>query len=249
MQVFAQFFATILFQLTQVTGNLGVSIILFTVVLRLLLTPISIIGLRVNKKTQEIQPELSALQKKYKKDPKKLQAEQAALYKKYGVNPLAGCIPQILQIGLLIVLYRAFVDFFNNPLVANANTSFLWLNLSQPDPYYILPLLAVVTQFLLSLMSIPAPKPGDNKQPKKAKAAGKEGGDMSSTLTSSLQTQMVFLFPLLTGFISLKLPAGLVLYWVVSTVVSMVQQYFVGGWGKLGWYVLKGKQKVLTAKS
>lgn len=249
MGVFTDLFTAILTYLTQLTGNLGLAIILLTIIIRLILTPISLLGLKMAKKMQLAQPELEKLQTKYKKDPKKLQQAQMELYKKMGINPVAGCIPQIVQIGVLIVLYQAFIQFLNQPATDSLNVMFLGVNMTEPSPWYIWPLLAAVTQFALSLMSLAKPTKKDEKNLVKKADNSKDSPSFTSTLTGSLQTQMVFVFPIITFVISLRFPSGLVLYWVTSTIISMVQQYSVGGWGKLGWYVetLKNKRS-LAAK-
>ena len=244
MGIFTDLFTTVLTYLTQITGNLGLAIIVLTIVIRLILTPISVIGLKMTKKMQLAQPELEKLQAKYKNDPKKLQQSQMELYKKMGINPVAGCLPQLVQIGVLIVLYQAFIQFLNQPATDSLNVMFLGINMTEPSPWYIWPLLAGLTQFLLSLMSVAKPSQNEVKLSKKINSKEEKPSSFSSSLTSSLQTQMVFVFPVITFVISLNFPSGLVLYWVVSTLISMIQQYYVSGWGKLGWYfnMLKSKR-------
>ncbi len=247
MGVFTDLFTAILTYLTQLTGNLGLAIIVLTTAIRLVLTPISLLGLRMAKKMQLAQPELEKLQTKYKKDPKKLQQAQMELYKKHSINPVAGCLPQIVQIGVLIVLYQSFIQFFNQPATDSLKVMFFGVNMTEPSPWYVWPLLAGATQLLLSLMSLAKPvKNNDKKVVKKSKEPATTPS-FTNSLTSSLQTQMVFVFPIITFVISLNFPSGLVLYWVISTLISMAQQYYVGGWGKLAWYVevLKNK-KTLT---
>lgn len=249
MGVFTDLFTAILTYLTQLTGSLGLAIIVLTAAIRLVLTPISLLGLKMSKKMQLAQPELQQLQAKYKKDPQKLQQAQMELYKKFGINPVAGCLPQVVQIGVLIILYQSFIQFLNQPATDSLNTMFLGVNMTEPSPWYIWPLLAGVTQFLLSAMSLAKP---DKKNDKKVVKKSKEpttAPSFTNSLTSSLQTQMVFVFPIITFVISLNFPSGLVLYWVVSTIISMAQQYYVGGWGKLGWYVetLKNKKQLSSS--
>jgi len=250
MNIFTDLFTTTLTYLTQLTGSLGTAIILLTIAIRLVLTPVSLMGLKMAKKMQQAQPEIEQLQKKYKKDPKKLQQAQMELYKKLGINPVAGCIPQVVQIGVLIVLYQAFIQFLNQPATDSLNVMFLGINMTEPSPWYFLPLLAGVTQFILSLMSVARPSGSSEKAvTKKSDKKSDSPSSFSSSLTSSLQTQMIFVFPIITFVISLNFPSGLVLYWVVSTIISMIQQYFVGGWGKLGWYLEQLNNKMKKSKS
>jgi len=177
---------------------------------------------------QLLQPEIAALQKKHKKDPKALQQAQLALYKEKNINPLAGCLPQIIQIALLIVLYQAFLHFFSLEQIngTTIDTTFLWMDLSEPDPYYILPFLAGATQFVLSkLMMVNASKqapPQSNKS--KNKLAAEEEKPGFADMAQSMQKQMMYILPVVSGVISLTLPSGLVLYWVVSTIMSIIQQ-------------------------
>src|SRR5690348_6286133 len=102
MQFLTDRFFNVLLFFYQITGNLGVAIIVLTVVIRLLLVPLSLPSLKARDALQKLQPELKKLRDKHKNDKKALQQAQVELYQKYNVNPLAGCIPQLVQIGLLI---------------------------------------------------------------------------------------------------------------------------------------------------
>lgn len=237
----AGFFINILVELYKITGNLGVSIIALTFILRSILVPITLPSLKSQQKIKEMQPELKALKKKHT-DKKVLQQKQLELYQKYNINPLAGCIPQLVQLGVLIFLYHALTSFLGNTTVQGIeiNTRFFWMDLSLPDPKFILPVLAALTQFVLSLMlapgaEIPDVVPNDSKL-KKVKDANEKEED-TAEMAQTMQRQMMFIMPVMTGFIALKFPSGLALYWVASTVFSVVQQYFVSGPGGLTLYV------------
>lgn len=216
--------------LYQITGqNLGLAIILLTLLIRGVLVPATIPSLRSAKKMQELKPQMDKLKLKYK-DKAALQAAQLELYKQNNINPAAGCLPQIAQLIVLIALYQSFTHFINPENSANLNLNFLWLNLGKPDPYYILPVVAGVSQLIFSLMMtagvehhVQAPKKKDEKQ--------KE--EDSLEMAQSMQQQMVYLMPIMTVFISLKFASGLALYWVITTVFSAVQQYVVSGPGGL----------------
>lgn len=226
MNILNTYFTLILSQLTLVTGSLGLAIIVFTILLRLLLYPLTLTSLRAARKMQLLQPEIAALQKKYKKDPKALQQAQLALYKEKNINPLAGCLPQILQIGLLILLYQAFLHFFkvidSGEIVIS--TTFLWMDLSKPDPLYILPILAGATQFVLSKLMMSQQPAKSVEKSKKSKKQQEEDAPGITEMAQSMQKQMMYILPIMSGVISLTLPSGLVLYWVVSTVMSIFQQ-------------------------
>lgn len=236
-------FQQLLMFLVDATGSLGYAIIVFTFLIRSALLPITLPSLRSAKKMQAIQPELKKLNKKHGKDKKTLQKAQMELYKKYNVNPLAGCIPQLAQLGVLILLYRALIDFINiNIEVVNMN--FFWLDLSIPDGKYILPVLAVVTQMVLSLMIAPGAETKDvvpNKsKSKKIQKANKKEED-TADMARSMQQQMMFIMPLMTGFIALRFPSGLALYWVATTLFSVGQQWYISGPGGLVTYTQRAK--------
>lgn len=230
-----------IFILYQTTGNLGLALIAFTIIIRSLLFPITLSSLKASHKIKELQPELKKLQNKHGKDKKALQQAQMDLYKRYNVNPVAGCLPQLLQIVVLIVLYRVLVSFLGHTDVngVTINPSFMGLLLNKPDPTYILPVLAGVTQLVLSLMIAPGAEkrdlvPNDSKS-KKVQAENKKEEDFAE-MAANMQQQMLFVMPIMTGIIALKFPAGLSLYWVVTTLFSIGQQWYVSGWGGLVLY-------------
>ena len=176
------------------------------------------------------------------------------LYRQHGANPAAGCLPQIVQLLILIALYQAFVQvlradgqetitklntilypFLKLPVDEAINTRFLWLNLSKPDVFRItgipfpLPglflLLAAIIQFISSKMMAPVVAQAQNPP------AG--GPQKSDDMASMMSGQMLYLFPLMTIFIGFSFPSGLVLYWFVFSLFTAIQQYYVSGWGGL----------------
>ena len=238
------FFYQILFH------NLGLAILALTIVLRGVLIPLTLPTLKAAQKQKDLLPELKKLQEKHKGNKEKLAKAQMELYRRHGVNPAAGCLPQILQIVVLIALYQVFIRVLNSDgqQVIELNKvlyfDFLKLdpgrvinlhfgpwNLAKPDHLYILPILAGVFQFFLSKMMRPAAE--------KAVEKAKKTPDKSDDLMYTMQEQMLYLMPLMTVFIGWKLPAGLVLYWLATTVFSLVQQYFVSGLGGLELWVRK----------
>lgn len=239
MQFFVAQFTQLLSFLSTTIGSLGWAIVAFTFLVRLALYPLTSSSLRAQKKIRDLQPELKKLGTKHKGDKQALQRAQMELYQKYNVNPLAGCLPQLVQIFLLIVLYQALLAFLNGGMENGANLEFFWLNLGQPDPTYALPVLAAVTQLILSLMIAPGAEIPDvvpNKSSnKKVKKTNEKEEDMAE-MAASMQQQMLFIMPIMTGVIALRFPSGLALYWVVATVFSIAQQYFISGWGGLTTY-------------
>lgn len=178
-------------------ANYGIAIILMTLVIKACLAPLTYKSVKSMKAMQDIQPKMKELQTKYKSDPKNMNIELAKLYKEAGVNPLAGCLPMIIQMPFLIGIFYAIRDFqyVQEP-------SFLWMqNLANPDPYYILPLLSAATTFLQSKQTTSS----DNQQAK----------------------MMLYIMPLFIGYISINFSGGLVLYWVVSNIFQIGQQWFM----------------------
>lgn len=220
-------------------GNLGVSIIALTIAIKIILIPLVIPTIKSAKKMQELKPQLDKLKEKFT-DKAKLQQAQMELYKQNGVNPAAGCLPQIVQIVILIALYQVFMKFLTQPEINGSpvNFSFLYFNLTKPDPFYILPVLAGLTQFMFSLMMTSGLET-HVKNPKNKDENKKE--EDSLEMAASMQTQMVYMMPLMTTLISLNFQSGLILYWVVSTLFSIIQQYYFSGLGGLKPFMVRIK--------
>ena len=241
MQPIYDFISQFIFILYQSTGNLGLALIAITALIRTAMIPLTNASLKITHQMKELQPELKKLQDKHGKDKTALQAAQLDLYKRYNVNPLAGCLPQIVQIAVLILLYQVLIQFLNKPEINGVviDPTFLGLNLSQKDPTRILPILAGVTQLVLSFMIAPGAEqadvvPNDAKTKKIKKANEKE--ENFAEMAASMQQQMLFIMPVMTGFIALNFPAGLSLYWVLTTVFSIGQQWYISGPGGLKTY-------------
>jgi YidC/Oxa1 family membrane protein insertase len=237
----------ILMLLYHVFGDFGLSIIVMTVLIRLALFPLTRAQLKSSKATQAIQPQVQEIRKKHK-DPRAQQEALSALYKESGVNPLAGCLPLLIQLPVLYGLFFALNTVLRNPAIYKPNgvaiinkliypflphfqqlpahfidlTWFTFLNpawhisLGQPDPTRILPILAGLATFVQLRMS----------QPRTSGSAPKD------PVTQQMQ-MMQFIMPVFTTFIAWSFPAGLALYWTTTSLFSIVQQYFVTGWGML----------------
>ena len=191
---------TFLYNLTETAGvgSYGVAIILLTVLVKLLLYPLTRKQLQSMKAMQEIQPKLKKLQEKYKDNPQVMQQKLAKIYQEAGVNPLAGCLPLLIQMPILMGMYYTLYNFDYGAV----EPSFLWLpSLSQTDPRYILPLLAMLTTFLQQKFSGTEP----NQQMK----------------------IFMVIMPLFISWISLNFPAGLVLYWVTMNIMQILQQIWI----------------------
>lgn len=177
--------------------SFGVAIILFTIIARLCLLPLSLKQSKTTAKMSVIQPELKKLQDKYKNDPQRQQTEMMKLYKDNDISPLGGCLPMLIQFPLIIALFYVFQGFDYQ------GAGFLWLkDLTKPDPYYILPILSGLTTYFSSKIMTPSTGNGPNS-------------------TAMMTTGMAIMF----GFMSLKFPGALVLYWTISNIIQMVQSY------------------------
>lgn len=221
--------------------NFGLAIVFLTLLIRGGLVPITLPALKSARALRDLKPELDGLKKKYKKNKRKLQEEQISLYKKHGINPAAGCLPHILQFLILIALYRVFMHFIQTGEINNTGVEmgFLWLNLSKPDPYFLLPILAGFSQLIIALMVTPQPAEVAEIS-EKAKESPKKTED-TEEMAIAMQKQMIFMMPLMTVLIGVKLPSGLALYWLATTVFSIFQQYFISGVGGLAPYLRKLK--------
>jgi YidC/Oxa1 family membrane protein insertase len=212
-------------------NNYVLAIAVFTVLVRLVTLPLNMRQQRSMQKTQEIQPQIQEIQKKYKDNPQRMQEE----FTKIGYKPtesLMGCLPLLIQMPILFGLYRSitytlastpqslfeltqrvypFIDL--TPLLPVKNF-FLWLNLGQPDPYFILPVLVFATMWLQQKLLTPTPP---------ANAKKKDGEDPTAAMSRSMQTTM----PLMFGFFSLSFPSGLSIYFVLSNLIGMAQGYYM----------------------
>jgi YidC/Oxa1 family membrane protein insertase len=225
--------------------NLGLAIIAVTLIIRFILLPLTLPAMRSAQKIKDLKPKLDELKQKHQGDKTALQQAQLKLYKENNINPAAGCLPYIVQLVVLIALYRVLIDFFQNGQLngADVDLNFYWMNLGQPDNTYLAPIIAGITQLVLAVMILP----GSDTAAEKAVASitptkkdDKQAEDMSQ-MAQTMQQQMVFIMPAMTFFIALKFPSGLALYWVITTIFSIVQQYFISGPGGLVTYLKKLK--------
>lgn len=199
-------------------GNLGVTIIVFTILIKSLLAPLTFKSIKSSKAMQDVAPIIKDLQKKYKDDKQAFAQEQMRVYQEYGINPLAGCLPVLIQLPVFLVVYQAVRLVSQDQAGGHA---FLWVTdltklESQADHLRILVFLAFIFQVIQTRMSLPnAAKRAQQDQQTK----------LQSTLIS-VSTCLVLVFG--WNFLS-----AMVLYWAVQAVFSAVQQYFITGWGSL----------------
>ncbi|MCB9452052.1 MAG: YidC/Oxa1 family membrane protein insertase [Anaerolineaceae bacterium] len=235
-------FITIITLLYSVLANNAVlAIVVFTIIVRLAMYPLTAQQQRSSVAMQKVQPELKKLQEKHKNDREKMAQEQMRLYKEHGVNPLGGCLPLLIQFPIWIGLYQAInhalaatplqlIDLSGRFLVPGLdhlvplNNVFMGIDLTQPptiNPVYAmgLPVLVLVTSWLQSKLMMPATPPNKDKDAKP---------DQAQAMTQSMTTVM----PLMMGFFSLSFSVGLSIYFVVSNVITIVQYSMMG---KMDW--------------
>ncbi len=200
--------------------DFGLAIVILTVIIKVILYPLSVKALNSQLAMQKLQPKLQEIQKNYKNDKEAQGRETLELYRKEKINPFSGLFLALLQLPILIALYRVFwrglkpeelvllYSFASNPLQINTIT-LGFLDLSQPN--FIFAILAAILQFFQTKMLLPQ-KTGNEKE-----------GDVSAMV----QKNMVYVFPLVTIVILMKLPAALGLYWIVSGIVSIAQQHIM----------------------
>jgi YidC/Oxa1 family membrane protein insertase len=197
----AVFFLKILRWIYNVVGNYGVAIILLTLGIRIVLFPLMHTSTVSMRKMQKVQPKVKEIQAKHKKkksDPQaraKMNQEMMALYKEEGVNPMAGCLPLLVQMPVLFALYQLFLKAIE---LRHAPFYFWITDLSAKDPYYVTPILMTATMWLQQRL---APQAGDPQQ-----------------------QRLMRMMPLIFGIMFLQFPSGLVLYWLANNVITIIQQ-------------------------
>ncbi len=198
----------------------GLAVIVFTIIIKTLLLPLTIKATRSSRAMQELQPKIKELQKKYAKDKQKLYQETTKLYSQYQANPMAGCLPMLIQMPIFLGLYRAILHLSNGnvdfPISDLWAGGFLWLpSLAEPDPYHILPIMAGVFQFIQTKMMRPA------------------GMGKSSDPQQAMMNTMMNFLPITVVLFGWGFASGPVIYWVTQSVYSVVQQWLITGWGSM----------------
>lgn len=211
-------------------NNPGLAIIVLTIIINAIILPVTLKQMRSAKAMQDLQPKLLELQKKYAKDKSKLSQETMALYKQAGMNPVGCLLPMLIQMPVWLALYQAIIrvlgttpeDFLNLsrylydwPIAYSSlplTHNFLWLNLGLPDNFMVLPILVGASMWVQQKMvTMPSPDPRQAQQAQ----------------------MMLWMMPLMFAFFTFSVPSGLALFWAVSTIIRIIIQYFVTGWGGL----------------
>ena len=243
--LFVSIFVNALLWIYNVVGqNFGVAIILFTILIRIITWPLNAQQMKGAKAMQDLQndKEWQAIQKKYAKDREKLAQEQMRVYREKGINPFGSCLPTLIQFPILIGLYQSIIralgatpldllklsqsinpNFLDVAKLVPLNSKFLWMNLGQPEPYYILAIVVAVTTYIQSKLTLP---PSTNPN------------DQSAAMGQSMAITM----PLMLGWLALTFPSGLAVYFVTSNVLGIVQY---AAQGRANWSNLlpKGMRK------
>jgi YidC/Oxa1 family membrane protein insertase len=191
------------------TNNFGWAIVFLTVMIKLVLYPLQHKSIVSMKRMQKVQPKMNAIRDKYRKsktDPQqrqKMNVEMMELYKREGINPMSGCLPILLQLPIL----WAFYILLSNAIELRGEPFLLWItDLSAKDPYYITPILMTVTMFIQTWMMPSAADP--------------------------MQRKIFLAMPIIFGWIFKEFPSGLVLYWLVQNLLTILQQGLMNRWWK-----------------
>jgi len=183
-------------QFHKVIPNYGLVVIIFALIVKVVFSPLSYISMKSMRRMQEIQPLINDLKEKYKKDPQRMNQEVMKLYRTHKINPLSGCLPLLPQAPIFIALFTVFrttIEFRGAPFM-------LWItDLSQPDPFYVLPVFMAVTMFIQQKMTMKDPK----------------------------QKFMIYIFPAVFLWWGINFPAGLCLYWAVTNLLAFFEAIFI----------------------
>jgi YidC/Oxa1 family membrane protein insertase len=210
---YVDFLVNVLDSLTTLFSNAGLGIIAFTIIVKTLMLPLTVKALQSSKAMQELQPKIKELQKKHGNDRQRISQETMALYQQYRVNPMAGCLPMLIQIPIFLGLYNAIMRLSTSG-AGLWDQGFVWLpSLAHPDPWHLLPIVAGLFQFVQTQMMRPA------NQPK------------STDPQQAMMNSVMNIMPLTVVFFGWSFAAGPVLYWATQSVYSVVQQWFITGWG------------------
>jgi YidC/Oxa1 family membrane protein insertase len=233
--LFVSIFINVLLWIYNIIGqNFGIAIILFTILIRIVTWPLNAQQMKGAKAMQDLQndKDWQAIQKKYAKDREKLAQEQMRVYREKGINPFGSCLPTLIQFPIIIALYQSIIralastpldllklsrsintDFLDVANLIPLNSKFLWMNLGQPEPFYILAIIVAVTTYVQSKLTLP---PSTNPN------------DQSAAMGQSMTITM----PLMLGWFALTFPSGLSVYFITSNLLGIIQY---AAQGKANW--------------
>lgn len=225
---------------------LGFAIICLTIIIRILLYPLTNSQLRASQKMQKLAPKISQIKDRYKGDNKRIQEETMRLYKENGVNPAAGCLPTLAQLPILFGLYKVLdevvkktpeeaMKYVNSiviepiQLTSHWDPTFFGIPLGQSPQQLLatLPLVAISIPLITALIQFVQSKMMFATPPSTPSASGKKNDDFATVF----QKQAVYIFPIMIGFFSFTFPFGLSLYWNTFSIFGIIQQYKISGLG------------------
>lgn len=244
-----------LLNFAHIPGALGLAIIILTVIVGLITWPFRSAQIRttkrMNEKMQELKPQIEALKVKFNKDKMGFSQAQAALLKEHGVNPAAGCLPSLLPILLIIPLYQVIFAFFEGAkglekinyflysqtwhLKSLPDLNFFGINLAtKPSDFghagfavLLIPVITAALTFVQSKMMAPV----KIKHYKEDTLKQEKEKEKSEDMTQAMQSQMTYMMPIMIAWIAFTFPIGLAIYWNTLTILGIIQQYSIAGWG------------------
>lgn len=243
------------FELINFPHPLSFSIVALTILIRFILYPLMTTQIRASSKMQQLAPQLKTLKELHKDDAKMLQQETMRLYREHGVNPAAGCLPVLVQLPIIFILYSILIDIVKASTLVTTKINEVmaldFLKLTNPIDQsffffplgktpaelfgnfgpliFIIPLATGFFQLIQSKMMFPAKKP-------------EEKGEKKEDFMSAFQTQSTYIFPIMIAVFSYTLPFGLSLYWNAFTIFGIIQQYKISGLGGLKELKIYGKR-------
>lgn len=209
LQPVADVISKIITALYQLTVNIGfpsyaLAIIMISILIKVILHPLMKKQMKSTMNMQEVQPKMQYIQQKYKNNPEKMNEEMMKLYKEYDVNPMAGCLPLLIQMPILIGLFGALRQYDFVPV---EHAKFFWINnLGGVDPLHILPIAVAAMMFVQQKVSM---------------------GANPDAMNNPTMKSMLYMMPIMMLFVCWAMPAGLCLYWAFFSVLSIIQQYFM----------------------
>lgn len=195
--------------INDLVGNYGIAIIIVTILMRILILPLTLKQEQSMKRMRDFQPEIDKIKEMYKNDTQTQNQKIMEFYRENKINPMGGCLPILIQMPIFVALYYAFIG---NTIPADA--TFLWFNLKQPDQFFkignfainLLPILNTVVTYIQQKMMMSVTPSGDEKNPMQS---------------------MLYTMPLMMLVIFYNMPSGVTLYYLVSGILSLVQQHFI----------------------
>jgi len=204
-----KFVVFLLKEITKVVGNYGIAIIIITILMRIIVFPLTVKQEKSMKKMRELQPEMDKIKEKYKDNPQEYQKRILEFQKENDINPLGGCWPILIQLPVFVALYYAF----SGKTIPN-DATFLWFNLKQPDKLF------MMGNFAFNLL--PILNTGVTYLQQKIMSGATKGQEGNNQLQS-----MMYTMPLMMLFLFYRMPSGVTLYYLVSGVLSLAQQYII----------------------